>query len=138
MYFPVLYIKGSMTNTQANEQDALIKALKREVSDLKAYVALAARQTGLLQDALERIVKDTNAVIKGITDSVVVVQRTCEQDRKQFVALQMQLEEDRRKRKEAYEEIAARFDKNESMIKQERKATLEEIQSVYAKLNLDK
>lgn len=127
-----------MTNTQANEQDALIKALKREVSDLKAYVALAARQTGLLQDALERIVKDTNAVIKGITDSVVVVQRTCEQDRKQFVALQMQLEEDRRKRKEAYEEIAARFDKNESMIKQERKATLEEIQSVYAKLNLDK
>ena len=125
-------------NTQANEQDALIKALKMEVSDLKAYVALAARQTGLLQDTLERIVKDTNAAIKGITDSVVVVQRTCEQDRKQFVALQMQLEEDRRKRKEAYEEIAARFDKNESMIKQERKATLEEIQSVYAKLNLDK
>lgn len=138
MYFPVLYIKGSMMNTQANEQDALIKALKMEVSDLKAYVALAARQTGLLQDTLERIVKDTNAAIKGITDSVVVVQRTCEQDRKQFVALQMQLEEDRRKRKEAYEEIAARFDKNESMIKQERKATLEEIQSVYAKLNLDK
>lgn len=138
MYFPVLYIKGSMTNTQANEQDALINALKREVSDLKAYVALAARQTGLLQDTLERIVKDTNAAIKGITDSVAVVQRTCEQDRKQFVALQMQLEEDRRKRKEAYEEIAARFDKNESMIKQERKATLEEIQSVYAKLNLDK
>lgn len=127
-----------MMNTQANEQDALIKALKMEVSDLKAYVALAARQTGLLQDTLERIVKDTNAAIKGITDSVVVVQRTCEQDRKQFVALQMQLEEDRRKRKEAYEEIAARFDKNESMIKQERKATLEEIQSVYAKLNLDK
>jgi len=127
-----------MTNTQANEQDALINALKREVSDLKAYVALAARQTGLLQDTLERIVKDTNAAIKGITDSVAVVQRTCEQDRKQFVALQMQLEEDRRKRKEAYEEIAARFDKNESMIKQERKATLEEIQSVYAKLNLDK
>lgn len=124
-------------STQANEQDALIKALKREVSDLKAYVTLTARQTGLLQDTLERVVKDANAAIKGVTDSVVVVQRTCEQDRKQFVTLQMQLEEDRRKRKDAYTEIAARFDKNESMMKQERKATLEEIQSVYAKLNLE-
>ena len=136
MYFPVCMLSDTM-NTQANEQDALIKALKREVSDLKAYVTLTARQTGLLQDTLERVVKDTNVVIKGVTDSVVVVKRTCEQDRKQFVTLQMQLEEDRRKRKEAYEEIAARFDKNEGMIRQERKATLEEIQSVYAKLNLD-
>jgi len=124
-------------NAQPNEQDALIKALKREISDLKAYVTLTARQTGLLQDTLERIVKDVNAAIKGVTDSVTVVQRTCEQDRKQFVTLQMQLEEDHRKRKEAYEEISARFDKNEQMIKQERKATMEELQSVYAKIDID-
>ena len=126
-----------MTDAQPNEQDALIKALKREISDLKAYVTLTARQTGLLQDTLERIVKDVNAAIKGVTDSVTVVQRTCEQDRKQFVTLQMQLEEDHRKRKEAYEEISARFDKNEQMIKQERKATMEELQSVYAKIDID-
>lgn len=126
-----------MMNAQPNEQDALIKALKREISDLKAYVTLTARQTGLLQDTLERIVKDVNAAIKGVTDSVTVVQRTCEQDRKQFVTLQMQLEEDHRKRKEAYEEISARFDKNEQMIKQERKATMEELQSVYAKIDID-
>ena len=124
-------------SVQESENDLIIKALKREVSDLKTYVALVSRQTGLLQDTMERIVKDTNSAIKGVSDSLVVVQRTCEQDRKQFVTLQMQLEDDRRKRKEAYVEIAERFTKNEAMIKQERKATMEEIRSLYNKLNIE-
>ena len=126
-----------MMTTQPSEQDALINALKMEVSDLKAYIALAARQTGLLQDTLERIVKDVNTAIKGISDTVVVIQRTCEQDRKQFVALQMQLEDDRRMRKESYKEIAERFDKNEAMIRQERKATMEEVITMNSKLDLE-
>lgn len=124
-------------SAQESEQDLIIKGLRREVSDLKTYVALASRQTGLLQDTIERIVKDTNTAIKGVSDNLAVIQRTCEQDRKQFVTLQMQLEEDRRKRKDAYVEIAERFTKNEAMMKQERKATLEEIGSLYAKLNLE-
>lgn len=105
-----------MSTTKTNEDEALIRSLKKEVLDLKTYVNMAIRQTALLQDSLERLVKDMNVGINGVANNVTIVQRTCEQDRKQFVVIQMQLEEDRRKQKEALNHILERIKKVESTV----------------------